>query len=173
LCGPAAIVPLTIAATVVAAGAQVYSGLAANAQGKYEQQVAQQNQQISLRARDDARQRGEVEQMRHWRRVAQQYGDQRARQAASGVDVSFGSAADLLGDVQLIGGEDSQTIAENTVREMTGYEREAANYVMSGRAARSRGRAGLVAGGLGAFSTILGGASQISRMGGARSGAGI
>lgn len=164
MCGPALLVPLTIASSVLAAGGQIYSGLAANSQAKYEQRVANQNRDIELRARDDARERGEIEQMRHWRRVQQEYGKQRAAQAAGGLDTSFGSPADNLGNVMQIGYEDSGTIAENTVREMRGYEVNAANYTMQGRAARSRGRSALIGSGINAFNTILSSASQVSRM---------
>lgn len=111
--------------------------------------------------------------MRHFRRVAQAYGDQRARQAASGLDVSFGSPSDLLNDVMLVGYEDSQTLAQNTTKEVQGYEINAANYTMQARAARSRGRSALIGSGISAFSTILGSASQLSRMGGAAATAGI
>lgn len=161
MCDP---ISLTIAATAIAVGGQVYGGMAANANSKYERNVAEQNRSIELKARDDARARGEVEQMRHWRKVAQLYGNQRASQAGSGVDVTFGSAADLLTDVQLIGYEDSATLAENTTREMQGYEVNAANYRSQGRAARSRGRQALIGSGIEAFSTILGGATQVSKI---------
>lgn len=159
MCGPFAPV-LLAASTVLAAGGQIYSGLQANAQGKYEYRVAQQNREVELHARDDARARGEIEQMRHWRRVSQAAGAQRAQQAASGVEVGFGSSADLQDDIMLIGYEDSAIIGENTVREMRGYEVNAANYLNQGRAARGRGRAALIGSGISAFSTILGGASQ-------------
>jgi hypothetical protein len=105
--------------------------------------------------------------MRHWRQVSQAIGDQRAQQAASGLDPNFGSAADLVGDAMLIGYEDSSTIAQNTVREMRGYEINAANYVMEGRAAKSRGKQALIGSGISAFKTVLGAASQISGMSGA------
>lgn len=164
MCGPAVAIPLAIASTVVTAGAQLYSGASQKAQANYEAAIAKQNRNVELRARDDAAQRGELEQMRHWRRVSQAIGEQTARQAASGVDVNFGSAKDLLSDVQLIGGEDAQILAENTVREMRGYEVNAANYVMQGRAAKARGKASMIGGALSAFSTILGGASQVSGM---------
>jgi hypothetical protein len=157
-----------IGAAVLTAGAQIYGGLSASAQGKYEQRIAEQNRSIELQARDDARARGEIEQMRHWRKVAQVYGDQRARQTASGLDPTFGSAADLMTDVQLIGYEDSGTIAENTVREMRGYEVSAANYRMQGRAAKARGKAAKISGFLQAGSTILDAASQTSKMSAAR-----
>jgi len=164
---------LTAASALVAAGGQVYSGLAASAQGKYEQRVAEVNRGMELRSRDDARERGEIEQMRHYRRLSQQLGEQSARQAASGVDVNFGSAAGLIDDALMIGYEDSAIIGENTIREMRGYEINAANYVMQGRAARSRGRGAVIGGFINAGSTILGAASQVSRASGARSSAGI
>jgi hypothetical protein len=171
MCGPAAIPILAAASAVVSAGGQLYSGMAQNSQAKYEARVADINQGVEIRARDDAAQRGEIAQMQQWRKVAQQYGDQRAKQAASGLDISFGSPADLLTDVSRIGGEDASTIAQNTVREMRGYEVNAANYTMQGRAALSRGKAALIGSGIQAFSTILAGASQVSKMGAARSGA--
>lgn len=156
-----------IASAVVAAGGQVYSGMAANSQGKYEQQVANQNAGIERNAAADAAQRGEVAQMRQWRQVAQQYGEQNARQSASGLDTSFGSPAALLGDVTQIGYEDSQILAQNTEKEIKGYDINAANYVNQGNAARARGKAALIGSGISAFSTILGGASQASKIAGA------
>jgi hypothetical protein len=170
MCDP---VSLTIGAAVITAGAQVYGGMAANAQGKYQQRIAEQNRTVELQARDDARARGEIEQMQHWRKVAHIYGEQRAKQTASGLDPTFGSAADLMTDVQLIGYEDSGALAENTVREMTGYETNAANYRMQGRAARSQGKAALVGGILQAGSTILSSASQVSKMSAASKNASI
>jgi len=155
---------LTIASAAISAGGQIYSGLAANAQGKYESRVAQQNRNLEITNRNDAMARGEIEQMKHWRRVSQAVGDQRARQAASGLDPNFGSAADLVGDAMMIGYEDSATIGENTIREARGYEINAANYLMEGRAAKSRGKSALISSGISAFSTILGAASQTSKI---------
>lgn len=164
MCGPAAIPILAAASAVVSAGGQVYSGLAARNQGQYEAKVANINAGVQLRARDDAAARGEIEQMQHWRKVSQQYGTQRAAQAASGLDVGFGSPADLLSNVNQIGGEDASTIAQNTAREMRGYEVNAANYRMQGAAARSKGNAAMVGASIGAFSSILGAASQFGKM---------
>lgn len=171
MCGPAA--PFMIGAAVLTAGAQIYGGLSANVQGKYEQRIAEQNRTVELQARDDARARGEIEQMQHWRKVAHIYGEQRAKQSASGLDPTFGSAADLMTDVQLIGYEDSSALAENTVREMTGYETNAANYRMQGRAARSKGKAAMIGGFLQAGATILDAASQTKKMSAAKKNAAI
>jgi hypothetical protein len=161
MCDP---VSLTIGAAVLAGGAQIYGGMAANSQGKYEARVSEENRKHEINARNDAAERGVQAQARHWRQVAQMQGEQRAQQAASGLDISFGSAADLLGDVAEIGGQDSMTIARNTETEIKGYEINAANYTMQGRAARAKGKAALIGGIIGGTSTILGGAAQASKM---------
>lgn len=149
----------------VSAFGQVRAGQAANAQGKYEQAVAEQNRKIELNARDDANNRGNIEQLKHWRKVAQHQGEQRAGLAASGLDLTFGSAFDLQQDTLRTGMEDSWTIGENTRREAGGFEINASNYANQGQAARMKGKAALTAGYLGAASTILGTASQVAGMG--------
>jgi hypothetical protein len=149
---------------MLTAGSQVYGGLAQNAQAKYEARVADRNAAMERAAIQEARAQGQREQAQHWRRVSQSEGDQRVRQAASGVEVNFGSSADLLEDVRMIGAEDSRTIAENTNRTVRNYDVNASNYVMQGRAARSRGRGALVGSLIGAGSTVLGGARSMSAM---------
>lgn len=160
MCGPAA---LTAASTVVAVAGTIYGGLSANAQGKYEANVAAENRRHEIAARDDAAKRGELEMMRHYRQVSQRLGLQRAQLAGSGLDVNFGSAFDLQLDTSMLGQEDAAILAENTSREMRGYEINAANWTMKGRAARGRGKAALVSAGFQAAGTILDAASQIGQ----------
>ena len=137
--------------------------MAANAQGKYEQAVANQNAQLEERNKRDAIERTETEQVRHYRRLAQAMGEQRVRNSAAGLDVGFGSAADLETDIALMGWEDSATIAENSRREIMGYDINAANYRTEGRAARSRGKAAMTGSLIGATGTLLGGASAFAK----------
>lgn len=169
MCDP---VTLTIAATAVAAIGSGYGALSASAQAKYERNVAQENRKHELAGADDARKRGEIEQLRHYRALSQRLGQQRATMAASGLDVTFGSAADLLTDTAMLGYEDSAIIAENTAREVKGFEINAANYTMQGRAAKARGKAALISGALDMGSTILGGASQVGKIKAGQSGGG-
>lgn len=161
MCDP---VSLTIAATAVAAAGTLYQGAAANAQAGYEADIAQENRKHEIAARDDAMRRGEQDQMRHYRQLAQRLGTQRATLAASGLDVNFGSAADLQTDTLMLGYEDSQIIAENTAKEVKGFEINAANYTMEGRAAKARGKAAKIGSYISAASTILGGATQVAKM---------
>lgn len=149
-------------AAVVTAGGQIYGGMAANAQGKYEQQVANQNAQIEDRNRVDAISRGETDQMQHYRKLSQTMGEARLRAAASGLDTGFGSSAGMLNDIGLIGYEDSAAIAENTNKEVMGYDIQAANYRSEGAAARAKGKAAETGAFIGAAGTLLSSASQIA-----------
>lgn len=164
MCDPVTLTVLTVAATVVTAGSQIYAGAAANAQAKYEGKIADRNAKYEREAGADAMNRRNIEQMRHWRRVSQMMGNQRAQMAGQGLDIEFGSPADIIDDTLTIGKEDSQTINENFAKEIKGYDINAANYTMQGRAARARGKAAMTGALLSATGTILGGASQIGRM---------
>lgn len=162
MCDPvtAVVVGLTIAAGATTAYGQIQQGNYANAMGKYEAQIAERNAKISEQGRVDAAKRGEREQLNHWRRVAQAMGEQRATFAAGNLDVNFGTPADVVEDTMLIGMEDSSIIAENTKKEIEGFDIEAANFRDAGAAAKSRGKAAKKAGRIAAVGTILGTAAQ-------------
>ena len=159
MCLPVA-AALAVAGAVASAGGQIYSGMSANAQGKYEQQVANQNSQLEQRSQRDAIGRQETAQMQHYRRLSQAMGEARVRNSAAGLDVGFGSAAELENDIALIGYEDSATLAANANKETLGYDISAANYRNEGNAARARGKAALTSGFIGAAGTLLSAASQ-------------
>lgn len=161
MCDP---ISITLAVgALVTAGSQVYGGIAANQEGKYEQGVANLNAKLEEGKRSDAQQRGSLEQMRHWRQVAQRQSAQRAQLAASGVDVNFGSAFDVQEDTAMIGGEDSAIIEQNTTNEVRGYDINAMNYRTQGKAARFRGKSALFGSALAATGTLLSGASQVAK----------
>lgn len=163
MCDPLSIgIALTVASTAVGAYGQIQQGQAINAQAKYEAKVSERNAKLSEAGREDARKRGEREQLNHWRRVSQMMGEQRAQFAAGGIDVNFGTPGEVVEDTMLIGLEDSSILAENTKKEMEGFDIEAANYRDSAKAAKMRGKAAKQAGYIGAASTILGGAAQVA-----------
>lgn len=145
------------------AGGQIYGGMAADAQGKYEQRIADRNAEMENRGRRDAIERGEIDQRNHYRKLSQALAEARVRSSAAGLDVGFGSAATLEDDIAMIGYEDSQTIAQNTYKEVQGYDVRAANYRMEGKAARMRGKAAKTAGFIGAAGTLLSSASQVAK----------
>lgn len=150
---------------MLTAGAQVYSGIAAKQQGKYENMIDQRNAAAERNAATDAQQRGQIAQQQRYRQLAQSMGAQRAAMAANGLDLSFGSAAGTLADTAMIGNEDVLTIAHNTTREMQGHDINATNYTMQGQAAKAKGDAALFSSVLQAGGTLLGTASQVGKMG--------
>lgn len=138
--------------------------MAANAQGKYAQQVANQNAQIEDRNRIDAISRGETEQLQNYRKLSQALGQARLKNAAAGIDVNFGSAANMESDIAMIGYEDAATIAENTNKEVMGYDINAINQRAQGQADRMKGKAAQTGAFIGAAGTLLSSASQIAQM---------
>lgn len=164
MCDPFTLTALTVAATVVTAGAQVYAGKAAYAQGKFESQIAERNAKLEEASREDAFNRRNIEQMRLWRHVTQQLGEQRAEAAGQGLAVDFGSPLDLQTDTMQIGIEDSSTLNDNYNKEIKGYDINAANYRAQGASALMRGKAARTGGYLSAAGTLLSGASQVGRM---------
>lgn len=163
MCDPVSIsIGLTVAAAAVTAGGQLYSASATSNQEKYKAAVATENRKVELAGRDDAARRGELEQMKHWRKVASLQGEQRAKMGALGLDLGFGSASDILLETSQLGYEDSATIGENTKREVEGYEIRAANYGNEAKAAKYGAKTAKTAGYIAAAGTLLGAASQLS-----------
>lgn len=155
---------LAIAATAVSAAGQLFGGYVANQQGRYEQQVARNNQALERAAAADASDRGKRAEMAKWNEIAQTRAFQAAAMAANGFDSGFGTAADVQMDTLQLGYEDVSTIAENTQREVKGHLINAANYDAQGRAARARGRNAMIGSVFSAGGTILGGAGKIAGM---------
>lgn len=133
-----AIAAIAIAA-VSAIGAGVSAGMQADAQKKaanYQAQldnnaaiVAANNAKLANWKRSDALQRGEVAAQTAMLERRQLIGRQRASLAASGVDMTQGSALDLLASTEYLGQIEVNNIQSNAAREAWGYELESNNYV--------------------------------------------
>jgi hypothetical protein len=161
MCDP--VTALVVAAAVVTAGGQIYSSQAEAAQLNYQAKVANENRKHELNAAADSRKRGELEQMRHWRRVAALQGQQRAEMGAAGLDLGFGSALDIQDETLAMGFEDSTLIEQNTDKEVLGYHIRAANYKNQARAAKAGAKSAKISGYIGAASTLLGAGSQVGK----------
>lgn len=120
-----------IAAAVAAIGAGLTTygeASAAQAQAGYQAQIAANNEIIAKQQRTDALNRGELEAQKAMQEQAQLFGQQRAALAASGVEVTQGSALDILASTRFLGKQDVATIQSNAAREAWGYSISAANY---------------------------------------------
>jgi hypothetical protein len=124
----------------------------------YQAKIQEINAIASKQQAADALFRGEESANAYRGQVRKLEGEQRAGFAASGVDVSSGSAAKALADTAEFGELDAITIKRNAIREAHGIKVDAANAGLAGvlyqRAAATNARASLATGGLQALGTL-------------------
>jgi hypothetical protein len=137
-----------VVSTLVSARAQQVQGQTAKAIGRNNQILAEQ-------AAQDAERRGGENASTARRRGDQVLGAQRAAQAASGLDLSVGTAAELQDQTSFFTDIDQKTARDNAAREAWSARAQGANYRASGDAAAYQGN-------LGATGTLIGGASQVA-----------
>lgn len=169
MCDP---MTLAVVGTAVAAAGTAVSGYMAYNQHRYQARVARENRRLENARAAEALDRGAVEERTLGRRYSALAGSQRASMAANGIDIGFGSAADVLGDTAQFHAEDSAALRSNNMAEVRGIEISAANYGAQARASSMAGTSALVAAGFDTASTILGGMAKTQKMGAARAGGG-
>lgn len=138
----------TIASALVSASAAYTQGQTAKAIGRNNQILAEQAAQDALR-------RGEEESTAARRRGDQVLGAQRAAQAASGLDLTVGTAAELQDQTSFFSQQDQRTARMNAAREAWSKRAQGANYSAQGDAAARQGN-------LTAAGSLIGSASQVS-----------
>lgn len=143
---------------------QGYAALQSAAASKYEARVATQNAKLDSEAAHREEENTKTAALAHYRRVAQLKGEQRVAQAANGVSLDFGSAADVAADTDLLAREDAQRIYDTGAENVRGFDISANNYRSSAKASRFAAKGALKKGGLDMASTALGGATQYSKM---------
>lgn len=163
MCGPALVAPLMIASTALTAAGQLQSGLYASQVARNQAIVAGQNKALKRENIADSITQGQDEQRRLGREIAQRVGSQQARLAANNVDITSGSAARVVGDTQMIGREDSMTLAENMRRQIKAQQIDVWSLESEKRAAQAEARQAKTAAAFSVGSTILGGATQYAK----------
>ena len=164
--------PVTIAAGVgmasTAAGSLV-SAFGAQAQGaaqaqmyQYQAGVARINEQVAKTNAAWTQAAGEVEAENSGLKTRFEIGSTKATQAASGLDVDAGSAADVRTSELAIGQEDQAIIRSNAAHRAYGYEVEAISQEATATMDEFASRTSVTAGNIGAISSILGGVSSVS-----------
>lgn len=122
--------------------------------------MMQQNAQFKLRTADETINAGNTS--ADWQRVRakQAVGTQRSVQAANGIDVNSGSAAQLQDDTAMLGELDALTIQNNAAREAYGYRIQAKQDILNASQTVQNGKTaamGSILGGLGsAFGSFAG-----------------
>ena len=136
-------VALGVSTTVAAVGTVAVAGMVASAamQGvqsssqsaaqqnaaDYNAQVANNNAIIASQQRSTTLQQGELEAQNAMRKQASIIGDQRAQMSANGIDLTQGSAQDILASTKFLGGIDVNTIQSNAARQAWGYSVQGMN----------------------------------------------
>lgn len=169
MCDPAT---LAITATAVAAAGTAVKTVGAMNKATYEARVADANAKLASSQAADAAERGKIEAQRVMGRNSQLLGRQRAAAAANGIEVDFGTSADVQGDTETIGREEVATTYRNTEREMQGFDINASNYQAKAAGARQARTAAAWEGAFDFGSTILGGARQVGKIKASQAGGG-
>ncbi len=143
MCGPAA---LPIAALVVSVVGTGFSALQASQQSKYQAKVADRNADLANEVAQQEQSNTRQEALTFYRKQAALKGQQRAAMSANGIDVNFGSAADVQADTEMLGREDVRRLYDQGAQRSRGFEIEASNFGGEANAARSAASGALIGG---------------------------
>lgn len=127
---------------------------------KSQAKMAENNAVMAGWQAEDALARGDAAVAQQTRQNDALQGRQRASLAANGVDLSSGSAANLLEDAQVFGQMDIDNIRNNAMRSAWGFRASQQNDFAS--ASMARAQASQINPALSAATSLLGSASQLS-----------
>jgi hypothetical protein len=152
---------LAIAAAAVTATGQVLNGIGQSQQYRYQAQIDDQNNRLATDQARDSIDNTNLESQRRYRQLADTQGKQQAAMAANGVDLNFGSPADVQRDTAMIGGEDIGQIYKAGYQRTRGYDIDGWNYRSQAAANRAKASGALMQGIFSGLGTALGGASNM------------
>ena len=159
MCLPA-LPALAIASSAVSAVGSIAGGMNANAQGKYEAQLARRNADMEVESYREERGIAQDETTAFWRKVGATKGQQIASMAANNIDVDYGTAGRIQEDTAMLAAEDAKNLHRNQQQRQRGHLITAANFAEEAKAARRRGKTALQSSFFEAGSSLLGGATQ-------------
>jgi hypothetical protein len=127
----------------------------------YQAQIAAQNAQIANQQASQAIINGQTAEQNVRLQGAQVMGSQRASMAANGVDLGQGSANEALTTTKYMTERDALTTKDNALRQAWGYQVQAVNATNEGR--MDSYASDSISPGMSAFTSLLGGASTLSK----------
>jgi hypothetical protein len=162
----APIAAVSLAATAASAAVGGYSAIASSeaaaSNANYQAQVARNNQMIADQNAVFATEQGQQQSLAKQQQTAQQISGERAATAASGIDPNTGSSVRIQGSTAALGALDAQTITNNAARTAWGYKNQGMDFGAEAGLLQQQSSQASAAGALGAFSSIIGGASSVS-----------
>ena len=152
---------LAVGGMIMDAAGKKKAGNAAGRAAEAEGQRLDYNATVAELQADDALARGAEDESAFRSTVRGLIGTQRTTLASTGVDVGFGSAADLQADAAYLGEIDTQRLVANAQREAWGFRVQADDLRMGADVARQGGQAARTAGSWGAATSVVGGTGSL------------
>ena len=147
---------------IIGAVGAVQQGNATAAASNYQAAVARNNAIIAQQNAEYAGAVGGAQAQRQDMRNRAVGGAIEAAQGASGTDLGIGSPAAVRDSAARVGRLDTETIMSNAMAQVRGYQAQGVNQTAQARLDTMQGQQAQRAGTIGAFSSILGGASSFS-----------
>lgn len=139
--GATALTAGVLAAGITSSAMGAYNqSRAAKDQYKYQSAVARNNAKMAEYAAQDASNRGAQEAAKVMAEARRVRSRQTVALASNGIDISSGSAANMLDDTDLLAAQDAATIRTNAARQAWGYRVEGSNYNASADMYRTAAR---------------------------------
>lgn len=140
------------ASAVAGLGQSFAESASLRAQGANEAAILERNAGYARQDAQEASRTGDVAAIRLGQQTRQLQGQQRAAAASQGLDVSYGTPADIVAETGRLGALDALTIRNNAARQAFGYDAQAAGYEAGAgnarRTSRFQGRQTLATGGV-------------------------
>lgn len=146
----------------VSAFGNLFSGKAQSNLYNYQAGIAQQNATLAKQDANYALATGGVEEEQAGMRSRAQIGATRAGFGASNVDVNTGSSGRVIASETEIGQENEGVVAANAAKRAYGFGTKAAMDTAQGNIYQTAASTSKTAGGIGALSSIVGGAGAVS-----------
>ena len=157
-------VALAAGSAALGATGSIMGGLAARNAANANAALANQNSAYAATQASDAIQRGQTQAAMQYQQTGQLEGQQRAAEAANGIELGYGSPLDVAAGTAVMSEGDISRLRTNAQREAQGYAIQSANYSTQANMDVASGQGEFMKGILGAGSSILGGAQQIAKI---------
>ncbi len=154
---------MAIASMAMGAISAIQKGSAESSAANAQSQIARNNAQIQQENANYAGQVGEIKAESQGLKTRGQLGQVKANQAASGVDVNSGSAADVRSSISQIGMQDAMTIKSNAARQAYGNQLEAQQDTTQSKLYKAQAKNAKTSGVIGAAGSLLSGASSYGK----------
>jgi hypothetical protein len=151
---------LAIIAAGTAAAGSLLKGVTSAESASYQAQVARNNATISRQNAAYSAGAAEVDTERAGLEARAHSASVRAALAANNVDVNSGSPADVQASERVKGALDTATVANRGAQKVYGYEGQATSFQSEANLKQSEVIPDLLMGGLGAVSSVAGGAAD-------------